>query len=102
MKIGNDFLSPTERQLFIDILFDYEGTIAFDESEMSLLDPSIEPSYCHSHDTSHALATAELTSSESDAGRCDRARQRKVSLWNTQIITRALPKSLFSDSEEET
>ena len=44
MKIDNDFLSPAERQLFIDILFDYERAIAFDESEMGLLDPSIESS----------------------------------------------------------
>ena len=27
MKIGNGFLSPAEKQLFIDILFEYEGAI---------------------------------------------------------------------------
>ena len=42
MKIGIEFLSPTERQLFIDILFEYEAAVAFDESEMRLFDPSIE------------------------------------------------------------
>jgi hypothetical protein len=43
MKIGVGFLSCPEKQLFIDILFDFESAIAFDESEMGLLDPSIEP-----------------------------------------------------------
>ena len=43
MKIGNGSLSPAERQLFVDILFEHEAAIAFDESEMGLLDPSIEP-----------------------------------------------------------
>ena len=43
MKIGVGFLSEKEKQLFIDILFEYEGAVAFDESEMGLLDPSIEP-----------------------------------------------------------
>ena len=42
MKIGTGFLSPAERQLFVDILFEYEAAIAFDESEMGLLDSSIE------------------------------------------------------------
>jgi hypothetical protein len=32
MKIGTDFLSNAEKALFIDILFKYEGAIAFDES----------------------------------------------------------------------
>ena len=43
MKIGTNFLSEAEKQLFIDILFDYEGAIAFDDSEMGLLHPEIEP-----------------------------------------------------------
>src|SRR5438046_2988851 len=43
MKIGSGFLTPAEKQFFIDILFEYEVIIAFDESEMGLLDPSIEP-----------------------------------------------------------
>src|SRR5947207_6630528 len=43
MKIGPGFLIPAEKQLFIDILFEYEAAIAFDESEMGLLDPTIEP-----------------------------------------------------------
>jgi hypothetical protein len=38
MKIGISFLSDPEKQLFIDILFKYEDAIAFDESEMGLLD----------------------------------------------------------------
>ena len=43
MKIGTGFLSNLEKRLFIDILFEYEGAIAFEDSEMGLLDPSIEP-----------------------------------------------------------
>ena len=43
MKIGIGFLSEAERQLFIDILFEYEGAVAFDDSEMGLLNPEIEP-----------------------------------------------------------
>jgi len=43
MKIGVGFLSAPEKQLFTDILFEYEAAIAFDESEMGLLNPSIEP-----------------------------------------------------------
>jgi hypothetical protein len=43
MKIGIGFLSDAEKSLFIDILFEYEGAIAFDESEMGLLNPEIEP-----------------------------------------------------------
>ena len=44
IKIGPGFLSDNERQLFIDILYKYEGAIAFDNSEMGLLWPEIEPS----------------------------------------------------------
>ena len=43
MKIGTEFLSDAEKQLFIDILFEFEGAIAFDDSEMGLLNPAIEP-----------------------------------------------------------
>jgi hypothetical protein len=43
MKIGTGFLSDAENSLFIDILFEYEGATAFDESEMGLLNPDIEP-----------------------------------------------------------
>src|SRR6266496_2652956 len=43
MNIGTRFLSEPEKQLFIDILFKYEGAIAFDDSEMGLLRPEIEP-----------------------------------------------------------
>jgi len=43
MKIGTGFLSEAEKQLFIDILYDYEGAIAFDETEIGLLNSMIEP-----------------------------------------------------------
>ena len=43
MRIGTGFLSDEEKQLFIDILYEYEGAVAFDDSEMGLLDPAIEP-----------------------------------------------------------
>ena len=43
MKIGPGFLTEPEKQLFIEILFDYEGAVAFDDSEMGFLNPEIEP-----------------------------------------------------------
>jgi Reverse transcriptase (RNA-dependent DNA polymerase) len=43
MNIGKNFLSEAEKQLFIDILFECEGAVAFDDSEMGLLNPAIEP-----------------------------------------------------------
>ena len=43
MKIELEFLISTKKQLFVDILFEFKAIIAFDESEMRLLDPFIEP-----------------------------------------------------------
>jgi hypothetical protein len=43
MQIGGDVLSGAEKQLFVDILFEYEGAIAFKDSEIGLLKPDIEP-----------------------------------------------------------
>ena len=43
MRIGNGYLSEVEKQLFVDVLFDYEGAVAFEDSEMGLLNPAIEP-----------------------------------------------------------
>ena len=43
MDIGRDCLSNAGKQIFIDILFEFEGAIAFDNSEMGLLTPEIEP-----------------------------------------------------------
>jgi hypothetical protein len=43
MKIGVGNLSVAEKQLFIDILFEFEGAIAFEDSEMGLLNSEIEP-----------------------------------------------------------
>ena len=43
MRIGGDFLSEAEKQLFVDILFNYEGAIAFDDTEMGMLKSEIEP-----------------------------------------------------------
>ena len=42
MQIGTGLLWEGEKQLFIDILFEHEGAIAFDDSEMGLLKPEIE------------------------------------------------------------
>ena len=36
-------MSETERQLFLDILFEWEGAVAFDDSDVGLLNPAIEP-----------------------------------------------------------
>ena len=43
MKIGNGFLSELEKHLFVEILFEYEGAIAFDDTEMGLISEDIEP-----------------------------------------------------------
>jgi len=43
MNIGGGTLSKQERQLFIDILFEHEGAIAFNDSEIGSLNPDIEP-----------------------------------------------------------
>jgi ribonuclease HI len=43
MKIGVGFLSGPERKLFIDILYEFEGAVAFEDSEMGLVKPEIEP-----------------------------------------------------------
>jgi len=43
MWIGGDFLSAAEKELFVGILFDYEGAMAFDDSEMGMLKSEIEP-----------------------------------------------------------
>jgi RNase H-like domain found in reverse transcriptase len=43
MQIGNGFLTKEERQLFVDILFEFEGAIAFEDSEMGMLREEVEP-----------------------------------------------------------
>jgi len=43
MKIGDGFLTAEGRQLFIDVVFEFEGALAFTDSEMGLLHESIEP-----------------------------------------------------------
>lgn len=43
MKIGDGFLSEEERMLFVDILYEFEGVLAFEDSEMGCLHESIEP-----------------------------------------------------------
>jgi len=43
MQIGTGFLSKEERQLFVDILFEFEGAVAFEDSEIGLLSAAIEP-----------------------------------------------------------
>jgi hypothetical protein len=43
MQIGTGFLTEEEKQVFINILFEYEDAITFDDSEMGMLKPEIEP-----------------------------------------------------------
>ena len=43
MRIGGNFLTAEEKAAFIDILFEFEGAIAFDDSEMGCLGKHIEP-----------------------------------------------------------
>ena len=40
--IDGGFLLEAEKQLFVDILFDYEGMITFDDSKMGMLKLEIE------------------------------------------------------------
>ena len=42
MHISEGFLTNTEKQLSIDILFEYKDAIAFDDLEIELLNPVIE------------------------------------------------------------
>jgi len=42
MKIDNDFLNSREKFLFIEILFEFEDAIAFDDSKMKMLNFFIE------------------------------------------------------------
>ena len=41
-QIGGEFLLAAEKELFVGILFDYEGVIAFEDSEMGMLKLEIE------------------------------------------------------------
>jgi len=43
MNIGTGFLSEAEKQLFVEILFKYEGAVALDETEMGPFSADIEP-----------------------------------------------------------
>jgi hypothetical protein len=43
MNIGGGFLTESEKQLVVDILFEFEGAVAFDDTEMGLLREEIEP-----------------------------------------------------------
>ena len=43
VAVDDGMLSSEERQLFLDLLFEFEGAIAFEDSEMGLLDERIEP-----------------------------------------------------------
>ena len=43
LRIGTGFLSDEEKQLFVDILFKFEGAVAFTDDEMGLVKPEIEP-----------------------------------------------------------
>jgi len=40
---GANFLSEAEKQIFVDITFEFEEAIAFDDSGIGLLNPAIEP-----------------------------------------------------------
>ena len=54
MNIDSNFPSDAERQLFIDIFFEFEAAVAFNDSEMELLNSEIQPSVVI-HTISHAL-----------------------------------------------
>jgi hypothetical protein len=43
MKIGEGLLWPSEREWFVNLLYEFEGVLAFEDAHMGLLDPAIEP-----------------------------------------------------------
>ena len=43
IRIGGDFLTKEERNLFVDVLFEFEVAIAFEDAEMGCLGAHIEP-----------------------------------------------------------
>ena len=43
IRVGDGLLSDEEKELFVDVLFEFEGAIAFEDSEMGLLNEKIEP-----------------------------------------------------------
>jgi hypothetical protein len=43
ITIGDGNLSDEERRLFLEILFEFEGAIAFEDNEMGVLDTRIKP-----------------------------------------------------------
>jgi hypothetical protein len=43
IRIGGDFLTEEERNLFVDVLFEFEGAIAFEDAEMGCLGAHVEP-----------------------------------------------------------
>src|SRR5437773_1016588 len=101
MRIGIGLLSENEKQLFIDILFECEGAIAFDDSEMGLLKPEIKPPVVI-HTVPHApwqQASLRLPKAMQDIA-TERVK-RKISERHPRIFTRTLPQSLFSCSKEK-
>jgi hypothetical protein len=95
MKIGVGFLTGPERKLFIDILYEFEGAIAFEDSEMGLVKPEIETPRCHSHCTPRTLATKQHPTSEIHS-RCGYGdRQRKTETWGPRTLARTVSFSLL-------
>jgi hypothetical protein len=95
MRIGHNFLSPAEKQLFVGILFDYEGAVALDESEMGLLHHSIEPPV--------VIHTVPHTPWQQQNPRLPKAMQdvatahvkRQTGTRNPRIVTRSLSSRHF-------
>ena len=52
VRISEDFLSKAEKELFVDILFEYEGAVAFDDSETGDAQAGDRAVDSHIHSTS--------------------------------------------------
>src|SRR5579859_382356 len=101
MKIGEGFLTEKEKALFVEILYDYEGAIAFDDSEMGVLNPEIEPPGGHSYSTSRTLATTEFAASKGDGGESYRDCEGKTKDGIVGVLLGTFSESILSCSEEE-
>jgi hypothetical protein len=89
MHIGNGFLTELERQLFVDILFHYEGAVAFTEEENGSLESRNRATCRNSYGSPCTLAITESQTTESHDGRDVRNYPRQSSCRELQEFTRS-------------
>ena len=100
MKIGEGFLSDAERQLFVDILYEFDGALAFDDSEMGLLDERIEPPVTV-HTVPHTpIQQNNLLLPKAMQEEAAKIMREKTRLWITGVLARTVPRTPFSCRKE--